>query len=135
MNRRAVWAIVRKDVMVALRTKAVALPLVIVPLILLVGLPLLLGGVIMMAERSGMDGRDISETPVVLDIAAALGVDRDAYATAIGTQEIKDRLKQETDAAIALGVFGVPYITVDGEPFWGADRLPQIEKWLETGGF
>ena len=61
MNRRAVWAIVRKDVMVALRTKAVALPLVIVPLILLVGLPLLLGGIIMMAERSGMAGSDISE--------------------------------------------------------------------------
>jgi 2-hydroxychromene-2-carboxylate isomerase len=42
---------------------------------------------------------------------------------------------QETDAAIARGMFGVPYIMVDGEPFWGADRLPQIDKWLATGGF
>jgi 2-hydroxychromene-2-carboxylate isomerase len=24
---------------------------------------------------------------------------------------------------------------VDGEPFWGADRLPQIEEWLATGGW
>jgi 2-hydroxychromene-2-carboxylate isomerase len=44
-------------------------------------------------------------------------------------------VKQETDAAIAQGMFGAPYFMVDGEPFWGADRLPQIEKWLQTGGF
>jgi 2-hydroxychromene-2-carboxylate isomerase len=32
-------------------------------------------------------------------------------------------------------MFGAPYIMVDGEAFWGADRLPQIDKWLATGGF
>ena len=48
---------------------------------------------------------------------------------------IKERLRKETDAAIALGMFGAPWIVVDGEPFWGADRLPQIEQWLERGGF
>jgi 2-hydroxychromene-2-carboxylate isomerase len=32
-------------------------------------------------------------------------------------------------------MFGAPWITVDNEPFWGADRLPQIERWLKTGGF
>ena len=82
-----------------------------------------------------VEGRDIGELPVVLEIAAALGIDRDAFAAAIATPEIKDRVKQETDAAIAKGMFGAPYFIVDGEPFWGADRLPQIDKWLETGGF
>ena len=82
-----------------------------------------------------MDGRDIGDSPVVLEIAAGLGIDREAFAAAIATQEIKDRVKQETDAAIAQGMFGAPYFLVDGEPFWGADRLPQIDKWLETGGF
>ena len=80
-------------------------------------------------------GRDISELPLVLDIAVKLGIDGDAFATAIATTEIKDRVKQETDAAIAKGMFGAPYSMVDGEPFWGADRLPQIDKWLATGGF
>ena len=80
-------------------------------------------------------GRDISELPLVLDIAVKLGIDGDAFATAIATTEIKDRVKQETDAAIAKGMFGAPYFMVDGEPFWGADRLPQIDKWLATGGF
>lgn len=82
-----------------------------------------------------VDGRDIGELPVVLEIAGKLGIDGDAFTAAIATPEIKDRLKQETDAAIARGMFGAPYFMVDGEPFWGADRLPQIDKWLATGGF
>jgi len=32
-------------------------------------------------------------------------------------------------------VFGSPYIVVDGEPFWGTDRLDQVERWLKSGGF
>jgi 2-hydroxychromene-2-carboxylate isomerase len=82
-----------------------------------------------------VDGRDISEGSVVLAIAAGLGIDSDAFTAAVASPEIKDRVKQETDAAIARGMFGAPYFMVDGEPFWGADRLPQIDKWLATGGF
>lgn len=82
-----------------------------------------------------VDGRDISDAAVVLDIAATLGVDRNALSEAVATPAVKERLRAETDGAIAKGMFGAPYIIVDGEPFWGADRLPQIEKWLATGGF
>jgi 2-hydroxychromene-2-carboxylate isomerase len=82
-----------------------------------------------------VDGRDISDMSVMLDIAANLGIDREALAAGIGTPEIKERLKAETETAIARGMCGAPYFVVDGEPFWGADRLPQIEKWLQTGGF
>ena len=48
---------------------------------------------------------------------------------------VKERLKNEVDLALAKGVFGSPYIIVDGEPFWGNDRLDQVEAWIETGGF
>jgi 2-hydroxychromene-2-carboxylate isomerase len=48
---------------------------------------------------------------------------------------VKDRTKAEVDAALAKGVFGSPYVVVDGEPFWGIDRFDQIEKWLATGGW
>jgi 2-hydroxychromene-2-carboxylate isomerase len=81
------------------------------------------------------EGRDISELAVVLDLAVAQGVDRDALSVALASPELKARLKQECEDAIANGVFGSPYILVDGEPFFGADRLPQLERWLETGGF
>jgi 2-hydroxychromene-2-carboxylate isomerase len=82
-----------------------------------------------------VDDRDISNPETVIDIAVGCGVDRDTLSTAVAAPDLKERLKQETETAIAQGVFGAPWVTVDGESFWGADRLPQIEKWLETGGF
>ncbi len=61
MNWRAIFAIVHKDVTLALRTKAVAMPLLIVPLILMVGLPLLLGTIVILAENVGMTSSDMEE--------------------------------------------------------------------------
>ncbi|QID16555.1 2-hydroxychromene-2-carboxylate isomerase [Nitrogeniibacter mangrovi] len=81
------------------------------------------------------DGRDISAPATVVDIAAGLGVDAQALSAALQTDAVKARLKAENEAAMARGVFGAPYVIVDGEPFWGVDRLAQIERWLETGGF
>jgi 2-hydroxychromene-2-carboxylate isomerase len=82
-----------------------------------------------------VDDRDISSPDTVLDIAAGLGIDRQQLATALQTPEVKARLKAEVDQALAAGVFGSPHVIIDGEHFFGADRLPQIERWLETGGF
>lgn len=82
-----------------------------------------------------VDGQDISDLTVVLDLASRQGADYDALSEALAGPAIKARLKAECEAAIAIGVFGSPYILVDGEPFFGSDRLPQIELWLEKGGF
>ena len=81
------------------------------------------------------DGRDIAEVAVVLELATRHGADRATLAEALNSAALKERLKVECDAALAKGVFGSPYISVDGEPFFGADRLPQIERWLAAGGF
>ena len=82
-----------------------------------------------------VDDRDISSPEVTADIAATLGLKRDEVLAALNDPAIKDRLKNEVDAAIKLGVFGSPYIVADGEPFWGVDRLDQIERWLDQGPF
>jgi len=82
-----------------------------------------------------IDDRDISSPDTVLAIAAELGIDRGDLGAALQTPEIKARLKDECDQALAIGVFGSPHVIIDGEAFFGADRLPQIEKWLATGGF
>jgi len=79
-------------------------------------------------------GRDIADAAVVLELAQKVGADGTALQAGMQLPEIKERLRAETDAAVAAGVFGAPWIVVDGEPFWGADRLPQIERWLENGG-
>ena len=82
-----------------------------------------------------VNNQDVSAPDTVLDIAAELGIERGELEAGLQSAEMKDRLKQEVDAALALGVFGAPYVLIDGQPFFGADRLPQIEQWLATGGF
>lgn len=62
-------------------------------------------------------------------------IDTAACAAAMNDEKYKQRLKDEVDAALIKGVFGAPMIYCDGEPFMGADRLPQLERWLESGGF
>ncbi|MFO1321116.1 MAG: 2-hydroxychromene-2-carboxylate isomerase [Burkholderiales bacterium] len=78
---------------------------------------------------------NISNPSDTVRIAASLGHDGAALDAALQSPELKERLKAETDAAIAAGVFGSPFVIVDGEPFWGMDRLDQVERWLRTGGF
>jgi 2-hydroxychromene-2-carboxylate isomerase len=82
-----------------------------------------------------VEDRDISSPEMTADIAATLGLKRDEVFAAINDPAVKDRLKNEVDAAIKLGVFGSPYIVIDGEPFWGVDRFDQIERWLSKGPF
>ena len=82
-----------------------------------------------------VDDLDISSPETVLEIAAKMGVDRNSLEAALQSPEIKARLKEACEDAVKAGVFGSPHVILDGEPFFGADRLPQIERWLETGGF
>jgi 2-hydroxychromene-2-carboxylate isomerase len=81
------------------------------------------------------EGIDISSIEKVVELAMRVGADAQAVTRALADAAVKDRLKHEVDAALAVGVFGSPYIVVDGEPFWGSDRLDQVQAWLETGGF
>ena len=82
-----------------------------------------------------VDDVNISGLGAVLDIAAGTGVDRDELSAVLSGTEIKTRLVAEVELGLARGVFGSPFIIVDGEAFWGADRLPQVERWLAEGGF
>jgi 2-hydroxychromene-2-carboxylate isomerase len=79
--------------------------------------------------------RDISKLDVVGDIAAGLGYSADEVVAATQSDDIKNQLKANVEAAIAKGVFGAPFFIVDGEQFWGADRLPMLEQWLTKGAW
>jgi 2-hydroxychromene-2-carboxylate isomerase len=78
---------------------------------------------------------DISDAEQTIRVAAQSGLGADEVRAGINDQAVKDLTKAEVEKAIAAGAFGSPYIVVDGEPFWGADRLDQVERWLATGGF
>jgi 2-hydroxychromene-2-carboxylate isomerase len=80
-------------------------------------------------------GVPLDDPAALKALCAASGLDPGAAEDAWNDTQWKLRLKAENDAAIAAGVFGAPWFVVDGEPFWGNDRKPQIERWLAQGPF
>jgi 2-hydroxychromene-2-carboxylate isomerase len=80
-------------------------------------------------------GVPLHEGAALKALAAEQGLDADAAERAWNDPEVKAQLKRANDEAIAAGVFGAPFFRVDGEPFWGNDRKPQIERWLASGPF
>ena len=78
---------------------------------------------------------DISDPDNAISIAAKCGMEPAVARAAIDDPAIKDALRRGNEEAIAKGVFGSPYVVVDGEPFWGMDRLDQVQRWLATGGW
>jgi 2-hydroxychromene-2-carboxylate isomerase len=75
-------------------------------------------------------GQDVSEPSVLAAIGAALGLS-DTQA-AIGRPEVKQKLRENTDAAIADGIFGVPSIILGDEVFWGEDMTEMLIKYSEN---
>lgn len=79
------------------------------------------------------EDRDISDDAVIADAAAQVGVDPAALFAGIGTDEIKAKLRDNTDELIARGGFGSPTIFVGGDDmFFGNDRMPLVRAAIET---
>jgi 2-hydroxychromene-2-carboxylate isomerase len=75
-------------------------------------------------------GMHVSEPAVVEAVASEAGLDGARVAQAAQETEAKDRLRAQTDAAIAARVFGVPTMIVGPELFWGYDDWPFLELFL-----
>ena len=75
-------------------------------------------------------GRDLSLRECVLDAAREAGLDPPAVEAAVGDPEIKLALREATDAAHELGVFGVPTLAIGDELFWGDDELSRAAERL-----
>jgi 2-hydroxychromene-2-carboxylate isomerase len=82
-----------------------------------------------------VEDRDISSPEATADVLATIGFKRDEILTAVNDPAMKDKLRVYTQTGIDRGVFGSPLIFVDGEPFWGHDRLDQVDRWLREGSF
>ena len=78
---------------------------------------------------------DISDPDIAAEVAGRAGADAAAMRASIDDPAVKEALKIAVARAMTTGVCGSPYFVVDGEPFWGLDRFPQIERWLASGGF
>jgi 2-hydroxychromene-2-carboxylate isomerase len=81
------------------------------------------------------DNKPPAEPEAAVELAVSLGHDRAAILAGMQDAGVKDRLRKEVQQAMDKGVFGSPFFIVDGEPFWGNDRLGEVREWLQTGGW
>lgn len=77
-------------------------------------------------------GEGITEPAVVQRIASEVGLAGDAVEQA-QQPAIKARIRANSDAAVARGMFGVPTMLVDDQMFWGCDSLPHLAYYLAHG--
>jgi 2-hydroxychromene-2-carboxylate isomerase len=75
------------------------------------------------------DGQQIGEESVIRELLAKLRLTPDSILARARSTDIKDRLRATTDEAERLGIFGAPNFVVNGELFWGNDRLEQALRY------
>jgi 2-hydroxychromene-2-carboxylate isomerase len=80
------------------------------------------------------EDRDISQEAVVVEILAGLQQDGKRWVGRAIEPEIKEALRRETERAWSLGIFGAPSFVVEGELFWGGDRMEQALTWHREAG-
>ena len=78
-----------------------------------------------------VDGEDVSRPAVVHGLFARAGLDADACLARAQSQALDRELEEVTDAAIAIGVFGVPTIVVADRIIWGNDQFEMARYFVE----
>ncbi len=78
------------------------------------------------------EGKSIADEAVLIGAVRAVGGDANAATSGARSEEVKGRLKADTELAKSLGIYGAPsFVTADGELFWGNDRLEQALGWAK----
>ncbi|GAA6176606.1 2-hydroxychromene-2-carboxylate isomerase [Sulfitobacter pacificus] len=78
------------------------------------------------------DDADIADAAVLTQLALDLGLDAAALLKAAGSKDIQSQHEANTQEAIARPVFGSPTYFVDGDMFYGQDRLFMVEQALHN---
>ena len=75
-----------------------------------------------------LEGANLEVRSSLLQAARRCGIDERELASGIEDPAVKELLRERTDAASSLGVFGVPTVISAGELFWGDDRLDDAAR-------
>ena len=59
------------------------------------------------------------------------GMDANSFAEGISSDEIKNKLRENTEFAINKGAFGVPTFYIDDEMYWGIDSMKFLVEYLK----
>ena len=79
-------------------------------------------------------GENIDDPAVLIAIATTCGLDGDALIAGTAEQAIKDRLRANTEEAIARGAYGSPTLLMDQSLYFGNDQLPLVRAALLESG-
>lgn len=82
-------------------------------------------------EAAFCEGANIADADVMRGILTDLDLRADPILDRARSEEIRNRLKAQTETAQRLGLFGAPSFIVEGELFWGNDRLEEAIRWAE----
>jgi 2-hydroxychromene-2-carboxylate isomerase len=75
--------------------------------------------------------RNIADATVLAEVLAAQGLPAQRLVDA-HSPAVQQRYDANTEQAIAAGVFGAPSYVIDGEIFWGQDRLDFLQRRLAS---
>ncbi|MFQ5954959.1 MAG: 2-hydroxychromene-2-carboxylate isomerase [Kiloniellales bacterium] len=85
-----------------------------------------------MFEANFIHARNLNEANEVRNTLVEAGLDADTYFAEIQRDDIKARLRKNTDDAVARGAFGVPTFFVGDQMFFGQDRLHFVKEALKA---
>ena len=75
-------------------------------------------------------GKNMNEPTIVAEVLETIGIGAQEFLVAIAAQDVKDKLKSNTEEAVERGAFGAPTFFVGDEMFFGQDRLDFVEAAL-----
>jgi len=75
--------------------------------------------------------RNLGEPRELAEVLHRAGFDADAFIALVNDAAVKEQLKDNTEKAVARGVFGAPTFFVGEEMFWGQDRLDFVAQALD----
>jgi len=84
-----------------------------------------------MSDAAWNRGLDLTDVEVLQTIVRECGLDPRDLSERIAARAVKDTLREWTQEALNLGVFGVPTFVYAGELFWGHDRLPDLGRRVD----
>ena len=82
-------------------------------------------------EAGWSQGEDLGDGENLTRVLTSAGIACDDYLARINDPAVKDKLRKETEDAVAAGVFGVPTIIVGDQLFWGNDQFDHIKLLLD----
>ena len=75
-------------------------------------------------------GKNMNEPTIVAEVLDTIGIEAQEFLVAIAAQDVKHKLKSNTEEAVERGAFGAPTFFVGDEMFFGQDRLDFVEAAL-----